>query len=108
MRSQDLSVALPSFLRYRKLPMPERSDDPVRARCFHPSGTFNEFSKTEIEQTIPQRFEKIARQFPERTAVESLRRRLTYRELNQIADNTARAVLRTCDNSSGSVAVLME
>jgi amino acid adenylation domain-containing protein len=88
--------------------MPGRTDDAIRARCVHPSGIFDEFLKEELEQTIPQRFEKIARQLPERAAVESRRLRLTYRELNQLADNTARAVLRICDNSSGSIAVLME
>jgi len=37
----------------------------IRAKCFHPTGTFVEFKKEEIEQSIPERFEKIVRQYPE-------------------------------------------
>ena len=88
--------------------MARRLDDHVRAKCFHPNGTFIEFSKDEIEQSIPQRFEKIARQFPDRTAVESTRHRLTYRALNQAANRTAHAVLSACADDNRSVAVLME
>jgi len=29
----------------------------IRVKCFHPSGTFVEFRKEEIEQSIPERFE---------------------------------------------------
>jgi hypothetical protein len=31
----------------------------IRAKCFHPSGTFIEFPKEEIEQSIPERFERL-------------------------------------------------
>ena len=30
----------------------------IRDKCFHPSGTFNEFKKEEIEQSIPSRLEQ--------------------------------------------------
>jgi amino acid adenylation domain-containing protein len=85
-----------------------RLDDHVRAKCFHPNGTFIEFPKNETEQSIPERFEKIARQFPDRTAVESRRHRLTYRDLNQAANRTAHAVLSTCRDNNRSIALLME
>ena len=88
--------------------MAERSDDHVRAKCFHPSGTFVEFPENEIEQSITQRFEKIARQFPDQPAVESLRHRLTYRDLNRAANRVAHAVLSTCGDNHRSIAVLME
>src|SRR5215208_537602 len=84
------------------------SDDHVRAKCFHPNGTFTEFPKDEIEQSIPQRFEKIVRQFPDRTAVESKRHGLTYQDLNEVANQTAHAVLSACGDENRSVAVLME
>ncbi|HSK28429.1 MAG TPA: non-ribosomal peptide synthetase [Candidatus Limnocylindria bacterium] len=89
-------------------PMAERSDEPIRAKCFHPSGTFVEFSKDEIEQSIPERFEKIVQRFPDRMAVESTRHRMTYRELNQAANKTAHAVLSACGGTHGAIAVLME
>jgi amino acid adenylation domain-containing protein len=88
--------------------MAERSDDHIRVKCFHPNGTFIEFPEDEIEQSIPERFEKIARQFPDHTAVESRRHRLTYRDLNRAANRTAHAVLSTCGDKNGSIAVLME
>lgn len=88
--------------------MAKRSDDHVRAKSFHPSGTFVEFAKDEIEQSITERFEKIVRRFPDRIAVDSRRHRLTYRDLNRAANRTARAVLAACGDDSGSVAVLME
>ena len=88
--------------------MAKRSDDHVRAKCFHPSGTFVEFARDEIEQSITERFEKIVRRFPDRIAVESRRHRLTYGDLNRAANRTAHAVLAACGADSGSVAVLME
>jgi non-ribosomal peptide synthetase component F len=88
--------------------MAQRSDDPSRAKCFHPNGTFVEFPENEIEQSIPERFEKIARRFPDRTAVESRRHRLTYRDLNRAANKTAHALLSTCADKNRSVALLME
>jgi amino acid adenylation domain-containing protein len=88
--------------------MAERSDDHIRAKCFHSSGTFIEFPKDEIEQSITERFEKIVRQFPDRTAVETRRHRLTYRDLNRAANRTAHAVLSTCGDKNRSIAVLME
>ncbi|HEY7165359.1 MAG TPA: hypothetical protein VIB79_12405, partial [Candidatus Binatia bacterium] len=33
----------------------------IRAKCFHPSGRFEEFTKEEVEQSIPERFEKIVK-----------------------------------------------
>src|SRR4026208_172413 len=88
--------------------MAKRSDGHVCAKCFHPSGTFVEFARDEIEQSITERFEKIVRRFPDRIAVESRRHRLTYRDLNRAANRTAHAVLAACGDDSGSVAVLME
>lgn len=87
--------------------MTARSDEHIRAKCFHPSGMFIEFPKQEIDQTITERFEKIARRFPDRTAVETTRHRLSYRDLNRAANRTAHA-LSACGDHRGSVAILME
>src|SRR6185369_338002 len=43
----------------------------IRAKCFHPSGTFIEFPRDEIAQSIPERFEGIARKYPSRIAVKT-------------------------------------
>jgi hypothetical protein len=41
----------------------------LRSRCRHPGGCASAFDREELEQSIPQRLEKIARQWPERVAV---------------------------------------
>ena len=41
----------------------------IWAKCFHPSGNFVEFRKEEIEQSIPDRFERQVRKYPDRIAV---------------------------------------
>ena len=41
----------------------------IRAKCFHPTGKFVEFTKDEVEQSIPERFEKIVRLISERLAI---------------------------------------
>jgi amino acid adenylation domain-containing protein len=88
--------------------MAGRSDDHIRAKCFHPNGAFIEFAEDEIEQSITERFEKIVRKFPDRTAVETRRHRLTYGDLNRTANKTAHAVLLTCGDKNHSIAVLMD
>ena len=80
----------------------------IRAKCFHPNGTFIEFKKEEIEQSIPGRFEKIVRQYPERLAVKTKDRSLTYGELNQAANRIAHAILAKRGQGSEPIALLLE
>ena len=65
----------------------------IRDRCFHPTGIFFEFKKEEIEQSIPDRFEKQVRQYPQRLAIKTRSAELTYDELNQVANRIAWAIL---------------
>jgi amino acid adenylation domain-containing protein len=65
----------------------------IRAKCFHPSGTFIEFTEKEVEQSIPERFERIAHQYPDQIAVKAGTQIVTYSELNAAANRTARAIL---------------
>lgn len=65
----------------------------IRAKCFHPSGTFVEFPKEDVETSIPERFEKIARLYPDRPAVKTKSAVLTYDELNRSANRLAREIL---------------
>jgi amino acid adenylation domain-containing protein len=88
-----------------KLP-PEQSA--IRAKCFHPSSTFIEFKKEEIEQSIPQRFEKIVRMYPDRIAVKTARCALTYTALNQTANRIARAILELSGDKERPVVLLLE
>ncbi len=85
-----------------------KADDIIRAKCFHPAGTFVEFRKEEIEQSIPERFEKMVRMYPNRLAVKTRSHALTYDELNKTANRVAHTVLAKCGNKNQSIALLME
>jgi hypothetical protein len=48
---------MPPLIPGSRLP-PEQ--EAIRAKCFYPTGKFGEFPKEEVEQSIPERFEKMA------------------------------------------------
>jgi len=80
----------------------------IRAKCFHPSGSFVEFGRDEIEQSIPERFEKIVRNYPERIAVKEGGRIMTYAELNATANRLAQAILARQGNKAEPIGLLFE
>ena len=80
----------------------------IRAKCFHPSGAFVEFANEEVEQSIPERFEKIVAQYPGRTAIKTKDKSLTYAELNEAANRTAHAILDKHGEGNQPVAILIE
>src|ERR1044071_9320598 len=65
----------------------------IRARAFHPSGTFVEFPEADAGRSVPERFEKIASQYPGRTAIKTNAGTLTYVELNERANVLAHELL---------------
>jgi acyl-coenzyme A synthetase/AMP-(fatty) acid ligase/acyl carrier protein len=73
-----------------KLPPEQQA---IRARAFHPSGMFVEFPEADAEKSIPERFEKIARQHRDRIAVKTRAEALTYEELNGRANRLAHELL---------------
>ena len=80
----------------------------IRARCFHPAGTFVEFPKREVEQSIPERLEKIVRTHPDRLALKAKNLWWTYDELNQGANRIAHAILEGCKQGTEPIALLLE
>ncbi len=62
----------------------------------------------EAEQSIPNRFEKIVRNYPDRLAVKMGDRSLTYDELNQLANRIAHAILARRGPGSEPIALLFE
>jgi amino acid adenylation domain-containing protein len=80
----------------------------IRDKCFHPSRLFVEFPKEEIEQSVPERFEKIVRLYPDRIAVKMGARELTYNDLNHIANRIAHAILAMRGPESEPIALLFE
>ena len=65
----------------------------IQAKCFHPAGGFVEFMQEDVEQSISNRFEKIALLHSNRVAVKSGNQSVTYAELNRIANRIAQALL---------------
>jgi amino acid adenylation domain-containing protein len=79
----------------------------IRDKCFHPSGTFVEFPIEEVETSIPARFEKIVRMYPERVALKTKDRSLTYDSLNKLANRMANELLARCGFGQRPVALLL-
>jgi len=80
----------------------------IRAKCFHPTGTFVQFERAEIEQSIPERFEKIVAKYPERIAVKTRNAALTYETLNTIANRIAWAILEKRGPAQEPIVLLFE
>ena len=84
------------------------SDNPARSKCFHPRGKFIEFSRGEVERSIPERFGKIVRKYPDRLAIKTKNHSLTYKELNHTANRVAQKILSDRGTRTEPVPVLME
>jgi amino acid adenylation domain-containing protein len=94
------------FSRYvRKLPPEQQA---IRAKCSHTTGTFVEFTKEEVEQSIPQRFERIVRKFPERIAVKTKNNTRTYAELNRAANQVAHTLLAERGDKEEPIVALVD
>ncbi|MGE5215798.1 MAG: non-ribosomal peptide synthetase [Chloroflexota bacterium] len=73
-----------------------------------PRNLFIEFTKDEIEQSIPQRFEKIVRAYPNRVAIKTKTAVWTYESLNCIANGIADRILNGTPNGNQPIGILME
>jgi non-ribosomal peptide synthetase component F len=80
----------------------------IRVKCFHPSGTFVEFEKEEIEQSISNRFEQQVHSNSNRIAVRTRSHELTYDALNRAGNRMARAILAQRGTGEEPVALLLE
>jgi amino acid adenylation domain-containing protein len=80
----------------------------IRGKCYHPNGAFEEFKGEEVEQSIPARFESIARRYPDRLAVKTEVHELSYQELNERANRLARTILDTGTEQAQPVGLLLE
>ena len=80
----------------------------IRAKCFHPPGTFVEFPIEDIETSIPARFEKIVQLYPDQLAVKTARHAITYAELNVMANRVAHVIVAERGNESEPVGLLLD
>ena len=65
-----------------------------------PTNRFVEFGKHEIEQSIPQRFEKIVKAYPDRIAIRTKTDVWTYESLNGAANKIAERILNETPNGN--------
>jgi amino acid adenylation domain-containing protein len=80
----------------------------IRNKCFHPTGTFVEFPKEELDQSIAERFEKIVAKYRDRIAIKTTDQTLTYDELNRAVNRIAYAIREKCDKKNEPVALLLK
>jgi acyl-CoA synthetase (AMP-forming)/AMP-acid ligase II len=73
-----------------KLPSEQEA---IRAKCFHPSGQFDEFPEEDVERSIPARFAKIVTMFPHHIAIKTSDKLITYDELNRAANKLAQTII---------------
>jgi len=92
----------------RLLPKLPPEQQAIRDKCFHPTGTFVEFKQEEIEQSIPDRFERLAARYPQRVAVRTRSQTFSYDELNRAANRVAHAIRDQSEVGQQPVAVLFE
>ncbi len=64
-------------------------------------------NKEDIEQSIPQRFEALVRQFPHQIAIKNGAYELTYTDLNEAANRVAQAILAQDENKETPIALLL-
>jgi amino acid adenylation domain-containing protein len=79
----------------------------IRARCFHPAGSFVEFKNNEVEQSVPNRFEQQVASHPDHIAISTGTQRLTYGRLNRIANRIARTILSHRGRKEEPIALLL-
>ncbi len=80
-----------------------RSDANIR-----PTNPFIEFTKADIEQSIPERFEQQVKKYPHHLAVKTKHEALTYLELNQQANQVARTLLKHRIGGEKNIGLLFE
>lgn len=88
--------------------MTVRTDEHIRARCFHPKGTFVKFPPEDVETSIPERFENIVSKFPDRLAIKTNEDAITYDELNKDANRLARSILRRRGRETQPIGLLLD
>jgi amino acid adenylation domain-containing protein len=63
---------------------------------------------TDLDRSVIDRFERVARQYPHRLAVKTHEQQLTYDELNQAANRLAHRIVTVQGTSNEPVAILMD
>jgi amino acid adenylation domain-containing protein len=80
----------------------------VRNSTIRPGRSFVEFKKEDIEQSLPQRFEKQVAKYPQRAALKFKSVEVTYEALNKAANCVAHFILAGRDADQEPIALLIE
>ncbi|MFQ5906232.1 MAG: AMP-binding protein, partial [bacterium] len=80
----------------------------MRCRRVRPTNAFVKFKKEEIEQSIPDRFERQVDRYPDHIAVKTSSHELSYDALNKAANRVARAILEQTREGEEPIALLLE
>ena len=80
----------------------------IQNKLRHPAGSFQRFEKNEIEQSIPERFEKQVEKYSDRIAISDGERKITYEQFNKDANRIARSILELRGGNSEPIALLLE
>ena len=80
----------------------------IRDKAFHPTGTFVPFPIEALNQSIPERFEKQVRLFPNRLAVKTRHHLFTYDQLNRKANRLAHALIERRGGGEENIAIMLE
>lgn len=86
----------------------DKSDISFSSECIRPVNDFQRFEKSEIEQSIYERFAAQVRKHPARTAVKTTNHEWSYAELNAKATGIAQTVVDLCGKGEERVALLCE
>ena len=84
------------------------NQQPGLGRSEDPTVVFEEFQDSELEQSVPERFEKQVARYPERLAARGARYQFTYRQLNAAANRIARAILERRGPGEEPVGILLD
>jgi amino acid adenylation domain-containing protein len=85
-----------------------QSTDVTRARTTVPTIDFTPFPKDDVERSIPERFEKIVRMYPDRIALKTGNEIVTYAQLNAMANRMAHAIVERRGLEAEAVAILLD
>ena len=89
-------------------PNPLGSNQVSSRRFLKPSAAFVPFLREDIEQSIPARFEQMARRYPDRLAIKTTQHNWTYDILNREANRLAHALLGRVGGGRSTVVTLIE
>lgn len=78
----------------------------IRAKCYHPTGTFVPLPAHELNQSLLPRFAEMVARFPDHLAVQDGERSLTYRQLDAAANRVANALVAATGAEPVAIALL--